>query len=218
MSIKDFVISCLFPKRCIFCNEVIEYNKNICEDCTEVFSSAQIVRYIPYMGDERYVECISPFLYKGGIRKAILNLKFHNVRSNLEFFASSIAEKLLEKFDINDIDYICFVPMSERSFVDRGYNQSELLAVALSDILKIPVRNVLIKEHETYTQHELGAEERSRNLLGAFSTNDGSNISNKNFILCDDIITTGSTLKECVKTLKHYGARKIICCTIASAR
>ena len=217
MSIKDFLISCIFPKRCILCDEVIEYNKNMCENCIKTFSMAQIIRRISYFGDEKYFECISPFLYVGGIRKAILNLKFHSVRSNVEFFASAIAEKILETMDISDIDYICFVPMSEKNMVNRGYNQSELLADALGDVLKIPVKDVLIKTRETFNQHELDANERNKNLLGVFSERPGQEINNKNFILCDDIITTGSTLKECVKTLKAGGANKIVCCTIASS-
>lgn len=218
MSIKDFLISCIFPKRCIFCDEVIEYDKNMCENCTEIFSPAQIVRYIPYLKSEEYFECISPFLYTGGIRKAILNLKFHNIRSNLSFFANSIADKLLQKSDLSGMDYICFVPMTERNLANRGYNQSELLAEALSGILKIPVKNTLMKTRETFTQHELGADERNKNLLGAFSVCDARAVKNKNFILCDDIITTGNTLKECAKTLKDNGAGRIICCTIASAQ
>ncbi len=216
MSIKEFLLSCLFPKRCALCDEVIEYDKNMCEDCTKTFSTVQILRHIPYLNGERFVECISPFLYTGGIRKAILNLKFHNVRSNLSFFAGSIAENILEKFDVSNIDYICFVPMSEKSFKDRGYNQSELLACALSEILKIPVKNVLIKNRETFNQHELSADERNKNLLGAFSACSNESVRNKDFILCDDIITTGSTLGECVKALKNGGAGRIICCTVAS--
>lgn len=217
MSIKEFLISCLFPKRCILCNEVIEYDKNMCEKCTATFSPVRIVRHIPYLNDEKFFECVSPFLYTGGIRKAILNLKFHNVRSNLSFFGNSIAEKLLESSDVDDVDYICFVPMTEKALMSRGYNQSELLARALGDILKIPVKNVLDKTRETFTQHELSADERSKNLLGAFSVYDSEEVKGKNFILCDDIITTGNTLKECVKVLKSHGTGKIICCTIASA-
>lgn len=217
MSIKDFLISCIFPKRCILCDEIIEYDKNMCENCTETFSSAQIVRCIPYLNDEKFFECISPFSYFGGIRKAILRLKFHNCRDNLRFFAQSIVEKLTEGADIEDIDYICFVPMSQKALMNRGYNQSELLAEALSDILKIPVKNVLEKTRSTFTQHELSADERVKNLIGAFSVCSGETVKGKNFILCDDIITTGSTLKECVKTLKDSGAGKIICCTIASS-
>ncbi len=216
MSIKEFLISCFFPKRCFLCNEVIEYDKDICENCTKTFSSVQIVRNIQYLNGERVVKCISPFLYKGGIRKAILNLKFHNIRSNLKFFASSIAERILENADVSDIDYICYVPMSERNFVNRGYNQSELLAEALSEILKIPTKNILTKIRETSTQHELNFNERSKNLLRAFSIREGEIVRDKNFILCDDIITTGNTLKECVKELKNHGAGEIICCTIAS--
>lgn len=218
MSIKEFLISCIFPKRCIFCDEVIEYDKSMCENCTEIFSPAEFVRYIPYLGGEMFIKCISPFLYTGGIRKAILRLKFHNVRSNLNFFASSIAKKLSENVDVKDVDYICFVPMSNRSLGNRGYNQSELLAEALGDILKIPVINVLRKNRETFTQHELTADERIKNLIGAFSVFNSEEVEDKNFILCDDIITTGNTLKQCVKTLKDNGAGEIICCTIASAK
>ena len=182
------------------------------------FSLDTIVRHIPYFGGEKFIECISPFLYTGGVRKAILKLKFHNVRSNLDFFASSVAEKLLENSDISDVDYICFVPMSEKNFKDRGYNQSELLAQALGDKLKIPIKNVLVKIRETFTQHELGAEDRTRNLIGAFSVLNREEVRNKNFILCDDIVTTGNTFKECAKILSSSGAGKIICCTIASAK
>lgn len=217
MSIKDFLISCIFPKRCVLCGEVIEYDKNMCESCTETFSSAQIVRRIPYLNGEEFFECISPFLYIGGIRKAILRLKFHNCRDNLKFFARSIAEKLNEILYIKDVDYICFVPMSDEALMKRGYNQSELLAETLGDMLHIPVRSLLAKTRETFTQHELDAGERAKNLIGAFSVCGGQEVRDKNFILCDDIITTGSTLKECVKALKSNGANKIICCTIASA-
>ena len=138
MSIKDFLISCIFPKRCILCDEVIEYNKNMCEDCAETFSATQIVRYIPYLSDEKFFKCISPFLYSGGIRKAILRLKFHSSFDNLNFFAKSIAENVMKNSDISSIDYICFVPISEKSLANRGYNQSELLADSLGKILKIP--------------------------------------------------------------------------------
>ena len=42
-------------------------------------------------------------------------------------------------------------------------------------------------------------------------------LSNQNIILCDDIVTTGSTLKENANKLIYAGAKSVICVTLASA-
>ena len=40
-------------------------------------------------------------------------------------------------------------------------------------------------------------------------------VKNKRILLCDDVLTTGSTLTECAKMLILNGAREVICITIA---
>ncbi|MGN1041721.1 MAG: ComF family protein [Acutalibacteraceae bacterium] len=219
--IKDFLISLVFPKRCVICGDVISFNEHLCDSCGEDVNSETIIRFIQYAKSGETIVCVSPFKYEGKIRKAILKFKFQGHTEYAQPFAKIISEKICKNFkinniDINDIDYVCAVPLSEKRIFERGYNQSELLAKEISKNLSIPMNNVLKKIRETSLQHSLDAKEREQNLFNAFSVVKGVNIRDKNFILCDDIITTGNTLKECVKALKKCGAGKIVCCTIAS--
>lgn len=198
------------------CDEIIEFDKHLCDSCNHELEFDTIVRFIPYQRTDEVIRCISYFRYRSKLRNAILRFKFSGHKEYARIFAKIISEKIFENCRIEKFDYICAVPLSEKRILERGYNQSELLAQEISKILNIPVANVIEKPHETFIQHELSAEERSKNLLGAFSIIKGSDVRGKNFILCDDIITTGNTLKECVKVLKDHGANEILCCTIAS--
>ena len=218
MSIKDFLISCLFPKRCSICNEVINYNDELCNSCGNDLISYNFVRGI-FCSDEGVIyNCISPFLYRDKVREIILKFKFHNHTKCVDFFSKEIAKCVYTFCNVKDVDYICFVPMTEKSIFERGYNQSEVLAKRLSTVMHISVNDVLVKVRETPVQHRLTLSDRKQNLVSAFSLRDGIDIKGKNFILCDDIVTTGCTLRECLRVLKAGGANKIICCTIATAR
>lgn len=219
--IKDFLISLVFPKRCMLCGDVISFNEHLCDSCGKETRSETIIRFVTCSKFGETVVCVSPFKYAEKIRKAILKFKFQGHTEYARPFAKIISEKICENLkinniDVDDIDYICAVPVSEKRILERGYNQSELLAKEISKNLSIPMNNILKKTRETSSQHELNAKEREKNLFNAFSVAKGVDIRDKNFILCDDIITTGNTLKECVKALKNCGVRRIICCTIAS--
>lgn len=212
MSVKDFLISCIFPKRCAICDEVVDYNAEMCGACMNDFVQDSTVRCIQ---SRNVYNCFSPFCYVGKVRDIILKFKFHNNIRCVDFFSKEMAKMICTFCDIKDIDFICFVPMTKRSVLVRGYNQSEVLARSLGKVIRMPVNDILIKVRETQPQHSLSAKEREHNLSMAFSLRDDVDIKGKNFILCDDIITTGSTLKECIKVLESGGANKIICCTIA---
>lgn len=217
MSIKDFLISCIFPKRCAICDEVINYNDEVCNCCVAEFPANSSVRCIPYAESDEVYRCFSPFIYRGKLREVLLRFKFHNHTKCVNFFSREIAKKLCSSCDVSTVDYICFVPMTEKSTLERGYNQSEILAKSLGKCMGIPVKDVLSKVRETPVQHSLSAKARERNLFSSFSLREGTEVKNKNFILCDDIITTGSTLKECLRVLKNGGADNVICCTIAAS-
>lgn len=67
---------------------------------------------------------------------------------------------------------------------------------------------------ENYSdQKELNSEEREKNIKGVFKYN--GNLKGKTIILIDDIITTGATLRECIKVLQDAEAKKIIIVVLA---
>ncbi len=58
-------------------------------------------------------------------------------------------------------------------------------------------------------------EERLQNMINVFGIKSSEEISKKNFLLIDDVYTTGVTLNEAAKTLKENGAKNIIGVTLA---
>ena len=74
---------------------------------------------------------------------------------------------------------------------------------------------MLIRSKWTKTQKDLKKEARKENIEGVFKLKDGSNIENQNFILVDDVTTTGFTLLEATKILKRNGAKSVWCLTVA---
>ena len=113
-------------------------------------------------------------------------------------------------------DMVTFVPLSEKSYSERGYNQSELLAKEVAKNLSVSFQPLLKKIRETEKQHLLSASKRRTNLENAFCLNGNADIINgKTIILCDDIKTTGYTFYICSEMLLKSGAKDVYCLSAA---
>ena len=121
-----------------------------------------------------------------------------------------------ENLYCGDIDVISWVPLSKKRLRKRGYNQAQLLAETVSRELDIPAEATLVKTVDNPTQSGTkNAGERAKNVRGVYSTEDPKNIRGKAVLLIDDVVTTGSTLSECAKTLVNDGALYVYCAAIA---
>jgi ComF family protein len=101
-----------------------------------------------------------------------------------------------------DFTLIVPVPLHQRRAKERGYNQSEMLAIELAAAFDIPVANALIRIRETKTQMKLPAMERKANMRGAFKWA-GNDILDERILLIDDVCTTGATLEACSVALRE---------------
>ena len=107
--------------------------------------------------------------------------------------------------------------LDKKRLKERGFNQCEYIAKELSINTGIKTINTLKKIRETKVQKTLKREERIENLKDAFEIIDEKKVKGKKFILLDDVITTGATLKEGVKVLKKHGAIEIKILTLAKS-
>lgn len=109
------------------------------------------------------------------------------------------------------------VPLCEKRFRRRGYNQSLYLARAFSEIAPgATVEELLVRTRDTGTQTRLDAAERRKNVQGAFSVKKGTELNPlRRYVLVDDVFTTGSTLSECAQALRRHGAVWIEAATFA---
>jgi len=71
--------------------------------------------------------------------------------------------------------------------------------------LLIQTRTKAIKQHRCKNDAQ-----RRKNIQGIYAVQDANIVKGKNIILLDDVITSGSTMKECAKKLFEAGARTVI--------
>ena len=103
----------------------------------------------------------------------------------------------------DNIDVLLPVPLSRKRLRQRGYNQSEQLAIGISDITHLPVvTKALRRTHFRQSQTQLSRRERQENVEDLFELRNGSMLQGKHVLLIDDICTTGATLLACCDTLK----------------
>ena len=217
----------LFPAdlTCDICGRET-FGTNICEDCakTLVFNDKQIC---PVCGRktvrfELCIECkekpplyamaVSAFVYEGGA--AYLIKKFKQDASYLkEYFADEICKRLK---GFPEFDCIVCVPLTRRAKSKRGFNQSEILAKAVSGRVGKPYINAVEKRKETSEQKDLSRKERSKNLARCFKVVRREEVKGKRVLVVDDVLTTGATADEMAKVLLKAGAAKVYLATAAS--
>jgi len=104
------------------------------------------------------------------------------------------------------------VPLHPVKLRERGYNQSEKVAKTLENATKgrSKVQNLLIRTLFTQTQTRLNREQRHQNVKNAFALAPNAVVIPHNqYILVDDVFTTGSTLNACARTLRDAGAKQL---------
>ena len=99
----------------------------------------------------------------------------------------------------------------------RGFNQAEEMGKLVSKRLGWGYgHDLLIRTKKTVPQTELKGVKRTKNVLGAFSVSSKSKIYSSRYVIFDDVLTTGSTLREACKVLKRRGAKDVYGLTIAA--
>lgn len=182
----------------------------LCINCT---SNLPITRQYEYEDNETLhkfygripIKQASSFLYfrKGGMVQNLLhNLKYHNQPEISYFLGKTFALYLKEHRFYKDIDLIVAVPIHKKKKKERGYNQLEGFAQALSEVLEVPIHDTLLyKSKNRSTQTKRKFSDRLKPTPEVFLVNLDKAESGKHILLIDDIITSGTTLESCGKEL-----------------
>lgn len=221
----DRALCAVFPRRCIYCGEVIVPERQICANC-ETNLPRIAAPICPLCGHEKadctckqkkhkYKAICAPFYYEDAIVQAIHRLKFESKDFLALPFALDMASCIRREYADIAFDAVTFVPFTKRQLHLREWNPSEMLARHLAETLNLPLETLLVKLFETKTQHNLEARARSGNVFGVFDVVDTNNVAGKIVLLVDDIKTTGATLHECAKMLMLADAKAVYACTFA---
>lgn len=226
----------LFPSVCLVCEHDTD-GESLCEEC---LSSIQVIErgFCQLCGKplERKrrshvcAECVRKPLALSRVRawarfthpldKLVYTFKYSRFSKLAGFFSRRLALVVRGDGLLSTADALVPIPLHPAKTWWRGYNQSRLLAQAISRDTGIPMKDCLKRRRMTRTQTRLSAAERRRNVHGAFTLKpraDPSAIQGQRLILLDDVITSGSTLDAAAEVLLDAGAEAVYGLTIGGA-
>lgn len=156
---------------------------------------------------ERYAYAVALFFYdgKGHYRKITQQLKYHANLSLGRDFGRMLAHKIGEARHFEDVDVIIPVPLHWTRRWRRGYNQAEVIARGMAEVLGMDVRtDILRRSRRTRTQTKIDPAKKAENVRGAFAVNSAAleECEYCHIVLVDDVFTSGSTLHNCFLALR----------------
>lgn len=216
--LKKVILDMIFPPHCLSCNHLGRY---LCGECERKIIRAKSLncsicnKKTP--GINLCIACQSKFKISGIIsfghyRDPVLKDVLHRYKyEGISAAGGELATLLAGAIKVAGIsfDVVTYAPISRRRYNERGYNQAKIIAIEIGRQLAKPVYRGLVKTKHTESQVGLRRKDRLSNLRGAFEAKDTTQISGKNVLIVDDVLTTGATLGGCAATLKQAGAKKI---------
>jgi ComF family protein len=223
----DDFISLLFPRLCYGCGNHLMRNESLI--CTECYVAIPRTDYHKeeenpvarlFWGRCKLEKAAAFSFYNKGsrIRNLIHNLKYKGIKELGYELGRIYGLSLKSSGFTNDIDLILPVPLHPSKKRIRGFNQSELISLGISEITTIPVDLVsLSRTTFSETQTRRSRFERWTNVEGIFCVSVPQGIKGKHILLVDDVITTGSTIESCANELLRIEGVKVSVVALAYA-
>lgn len=178
------LLDLIFPEsRCPNCFEPLnEKEETICDDCR--------------MNPSPFFRIAAAFDYEGPAATLVKNLKFGNQPQLAKGMAGYlVAQFLALQWPLPDA--IVPVPLSFFHKLERGYNQSELMANEVGKILNRPVWNLLKRKSGDFSQSALSLEMRASLKGSCFrKKHTRYELQGKILLIIDDVMTSGMTLQR----------------------
>ncbi len=200
-------------------------SKVICKHCLFKLEPADRLYSVLLQNgkSERELHVVSPFYINDTLLAMVHDLKFSGVRgvsSFLSWWMHLSLKKYIRLSGINVRDLIIIpVPLHRSRKRERGYNQSELIARGIANMLGVNVsRDIIVRKKKTKKQSKLSHVERTLNVKGAFELIDASSIEDRVPVLVDDLVTTGSTVLSCAEALSPLDPPRIIVVSAGRSR
>ena len=150
----------------------------------------------------------------------VIHLAKYSDRPEIAYLLAREAARDFAYSDFFDgIDVIMPVPLHRNRMRSRGYNQSEYIARGISEITGIPIDTThVVRVVNTPKQALQEGEERKKNVANAFEVINPRELANKHIMVVDDLITTGETMKACLKAMHSIRGVKFTVFALCKAR
>ncbi len=217
------LLSLIFPTACIRCKRITrhgflchdckaEYEKELSDGCLSCGNPHNKCKCdSKYLVNEKLIYAI-PYKTDGVSRELILKMK----GSNNKALVSHLTDEMSSALKANGIEkdhIITYVPRSPAKIRLEGVDQAKILAYSLAGKMKLDIEPLFICRSGVKEQKSLEYVDRDIYARSRFSLRIGAEkkIKGKKFVLVDDIITSGATVKVCSDILTDAGALDVIC-------
>ncbi len=202
--IKEF-IQLVYPDYCSGCNQQLQFSETgICSSClVEVRNYSLIASNIPF---GRNIVMKEIYVFKNFknplIQKMIYEIKYNGNKSTAYTLGVELGSLIKRSKKVVDFDIIIPVPVSKLKKQQRGYNQCQLIAEGVSNIIKTPIiSNYLIRNNNMTSQVKSSRYNRWLNVDNDYKLikelKNGIRI-----LLIDDVVTTGATINSCLNAIQ----------------
>jgi ComF family protein len=228
------LLSLIYPPSCEQCGAGIEHPRYLCEKCaaeavrieapfckvcSEPFQGAMTGEFTCQNCAGRHVhfECaVAPYRSRGVVREFIHRFKYfreYHLRHPLASWAAEALED--ERIRERRVDALVPVPLFPARQRKREFNQAEVIARLAGKNAGIRVLDCMARIRNTSSQLTHDRQGRMENLRNAFRLRHNKEVRGLDLVLVDDVLTTGSTLDECARTLLSAGAASVRAITVA---
>ncbi|WP_159084315.1 ComF family protein [Dongshaea marina] len=193
------------PRLCYDCQKYLCSRENRCQLCATPLAGEQTICGHCQLKPPPWQRLVVAAHYRGSIIEMVQRLKF----KHQSLYAPVLADLLLNSLRGAEPlpELLLPVPLHWRRRLKRGYNQAELIARHLGRALDIPLdTKSLVRHRSTRPQSDLDRQQRRKNLKGAFHF---TQVEAQHIALVDDVITTGSTLREICRLLGGHKIKTI---------
>ncbi|MDP2598502.1 MAG: phosphoribosyltransferase family protein [Candidatus Liptonbacteria bacterium] len=223
-------LEALFPTLCVACGVVLDVgDETLCALCISQIPRLGLRLHNPKLP---YTLIATTSYGTPKVQALIKALKYDGVKkaaSTLALITTAAARDTLEHEFLTPAspagrhtDWLMVpIPLHPKRERERGFNQSTLFAEALQHhepFRYIPLVHALSRTRYTATQTEKpDYKARKVNVAGCFEVMRPEEVRGKNVLLIEDVTTSGATLEEAARVLKHAGARRITALVFAKA-
>lgn len=223
--LNDF-FNLFFPDLCIVCNShLVTQEELICTTCLFNLPKTNYHNQIDnpvsqlFWGRTKIEYATAYFTFsKGSKYQGMMHkFKYHGNKEIGYVLGKSLGNQLRASV-FNQIDVIIPVPLHKSKLKKRGYNQSEWIAMGLSETMQkqLDVKS-FIRSVATETQTRKSRFERFKNVENIFKIINAKVLEGKHILLVDDVVTTGSTLEACANVLLELKSTKVSIAALAVA-
>lgn len=217
----------LYPRRCPVCMQIVTPRGTLVHrECkTKLLyirepACKRCGRQIAQMEKEYCSECVARefhytrgyavWQYEANIQHSLSEFKYHSRKEFADFYVAEAVRLYGDKIKYEKPEVLIPVPIHRTRRAERGFNQAELLARKIGQMLEIPVdAHFLLRTKHTKRLKELDRRERAKMLKDAFVADPARKVNYHSVMLVDDIYTTGSTVDSCAAVLLRADVRKV---------